>query len=203
MNRREIKKGMAYLCEVDCDIAAVFDEYGVPEPRTRAPGFEAFVAAIVSQQVSKEAAATIFARVKNLCSEFSPSVVLDIPYEELRGAGLSGRKTEYLLGLAEAIDTGDFDVEALSQKSDGEAIANITELRGFGRWSAEIYLMFALGRRDIFPADDLALQIALAKLKGLSEKAKPKLARELTANWAPWRSVGALFLWHYYRGAPQ
>ena len=194
---------MTFLCEADRDVARGFDEVGYPEPRTREPGFESFAASIVSQQVSKEAAATIFSRVKSLRPSFTPSVILTVPTEELRAAGLSGRKTEYLQGLAEAIQSGSFDVDGLTEMSDSDAISSITELRGFGRWSAEIYLMFALGRRDIFPADDLALQIALAKLKGLEGKTKPKQARELTELWSPWRSVGALFLWHYYRGAPQ
>jgi len=76
------------------------------------------------------------------------------------------------------------------------------QLRGFGRWSAEIYLMFSLGRRDIFPADDLALQVALGRLKGLDKRPKAKEARALTEPWAPYRSAASLFLWHYYQGQP-
>jgi len=86
--------------------------------------------------------------------------------------------------------------------TDTEAINAITALRGFGHWSAEIYLMFSLKRQDVFPADDLALQVALGRLKSLSEKPTPKQARDLVAHWTPWRSVGSLFLWHYYQGAP-
>jgi DNA-3-methyladenine glycosylase II len=85
---------------------------------------------------------------------------------------------------------------------DATAIQAITALRGFGRWSAEIYLMFSLKRADIFPADDLALRVALGRLKGLEQRPTPGQARALVEHWAPWRSVGALFLWHYYRGAP-
>ena len=91
---------------------------------------------------------------------------------------------------------------AEAQMTDEEAIVEITALRGFGRWSAEIYLMFSLNRQDIFPADDLALLVALGRLKKLSDKPTPKQARDLIAHWAPYRSVGSLFLWHYYRGAP-
>ena len=85
---------------------------------------------------------------------------------------------------------------------DQEAIKTITALRGFGVWSAEIYLMFSLQRRDIFPANDLALQVALQRLKGLDNRPKEKQVRELIRHWSPWRSAGSLFLWHYYRGAP-
>jgi DNA-3-methyladenine glycosylase II len=120
----------------------------------------------------------------------------------LREAGMSFRKIEYAKGLAEAIDSGKFDVEGLVSLEDSEAIAAITSLRGFGPWSAEIYLMFSLNRQDIFPADDLALLVALGRLKGLPAKPTPKVAREMVKHWSPWRSVGSLFLWRYYRGAP-
>lgn len=202
---------MQYLCEVDADIAQNFAIYGSPAPRSRPSGFEAFVAAIVSQQISKEAAATIFKRVKNTLSELSAQAVLDSSVDALRGAGLSGRKTEYLIGLAHSVRTGEFDVSAIEFMDNASAIEYITQLRGFGRWSAEVYLMFSLGRQDVFPADDLALQVALARLKSMSNshcvdkprKVTPKQARQLIEHWSPWRSVGALFLWHYYRGSPQ
>jgi DNA-3-methyladenine glycosylase II len=85
---------------------------------------------------------------------------------------------------------------------DAQAIRSITALRGFGDWSAEIYLMFSLQRSDIFPANDLALQIALQRLKGLEQRPDEKQTRSLIEHWSPWRSAGSLFLWHYYRGAP-
>ncbi|MES9856248.1 MAG: hypothetical protein ABW166_06565 [Sedimenticola sp.] len=116
--------------------------------------------------------------------------------------GLSYRKIEYTKSLAEAVHAGRFNIDGLELMTDEEAIAEITTLRGFGRWSAEIYLMFSLNRQDVFPADDLALQVALGRLKKLPGKPTPKQARDLIAHWTPWRSVGSLFLWHYYRGAP-
>ena len=122
--------------------------------------------------------------------------------QALRDAGLSWRKIEYAKGLAEAELAGTFSADGLAHLSDDEAIAAITQLRGFGRWSAEIYLMFSLQRPDIFPADDLALRVALGRLKGMEDKPTPKQARQLVEPWAPWRSVGSLFLWHYYRGEP-
>ena len=97
---------------------------------------------------------------------------------------------------------GVFDPAALVQMEDDAAIDAITALRGFGRWSAEIYLMFSLRRTDVFPAGDLALRIALQKLKGVARPLDEKRARELVEPWAPYRSAASLFLWHYYRGAP-
>ena len=86
--------------------------------------------------------------------------------------------------------------------TDDEVIETLVGLKGIGRWSAEIYMLFSLGRSDIFPADDLAIQEALRRLKMLDERPKPVEARELVEHWSPWRGVGALFLWHYYKGAP-
>ena len=141
-------------------------------------------------------------RVRTLLPDIRPDKLLALPDGSLRGAGLSGRKVEYATNLAKAIVDGHFVPEQLSALDDASAIQEIVALRGFGRWSAEIYLMFSLQRRDIFPADDLALRLALQKLKGMDARPTPKQSRELVAQWAPWRSVGSLFLWRYYRGAP-
>ena len=128
--------------------------------------------------------------------------VLQLPAGALRAAGLSARKAEYVEGLARAMLGNSFDPAALTQMEDRAAVEAITSLKGFGVWSAEIYLMFSLQRRDIFPAGDLALRVALQKLKGIDEALTEKQARGLVAEWAPYRSAGSLFLWHYYRGAP-
>lgn len=202
MDKRIINKGMKVLAKSDEDIARALEQLGPPPPRLRPAGFETLLNTIVSQQISTEAARAIMGRVCSLVPEISASALLTVGVEELRRAGLSYRKIEYALQLAQAIDEGRFDVAGLAECSNEDAITSITALRGFGRWSAEIYLLFSLRRCDIFPADDLALQTALARLKGLSSKPTPKQARALVAHWAPWRSVGALFLWHYYSGAP-
>ena len=131
--------------------------------------------------------------------DITPESVSKKRTSSLRKAGLSQRKITYIKGLANAMQKGDFDPTLLPAMSNEQAIENITQLHGFGEWSAEIYLMFSLGRKDIFPANDLALQIALAKLKGLSNKPSPKQARELVHHWTPWKSAGSLFLWRYYQ----
>ena len=117
-------------------------------------------------------------------------------------AGLSRRKAEYATGLARTILDGRFDPATLAGLGDNEAIAAICTLHGFGRWSAEIYVMFSLQRPDVFPADDLALQRALQNLKGWSKRPAAAEAREAVVHWSPWRTVGSLFLWHLYRAAP-
>jgi len=202
MDEQQIATGMAALAAVDPDLASAFAQLGAPPPRQRPAGFETLVATLVSQQISTAAARAIMARVNALLPQLTPAALLALEPQQLRAAGLSLRKIEYARGLAQAVVTERFPIARLPALSDADAIEQITALRGFGCWSAEIYLMFSLRRADIFPADDLALLAALGRLKGLDARPTPKQARELTAHWSPWRSVGALFLWHYYHGAP-
>ena len=203
MDRDALYQAIDILGDNDSDVKAAMVQVGYPEPRIRPQGFETFLSTIISQQISTEAARTILSRVHALLAEKNAKALLAVPVEKLREAGMSQRKVEYALGLASAIVEGRFNVEALAEMDDESAIQAIIALRGFGRWSAEIYLMFSLGRQNIFPADDLALQVALGKLKGLTEKPTPKQARTIVDHWQPHRSAGAIFLWHYYRGAPQ
>ncbi|MCC5902115.1 MAG: DNA-3-methyladenine glycosylase 2 family protein [Halomonas sp.] len=198
----KIEQAMAALAKVDADIARAYPLVGAPLPRERDKGFATFFSTIVSQQISTEAARAIMGRVKVLLPELHAQAVMEVESQALRDAGLSWRKIEYAKGLAEAELAGTFSTDGLEQLSDDDAIAAITQLRGFGRWSAEIYLMFSLQRPDIFPADDLALRVALGRLKKLDDNPTPKQARQLVEHWTPWRSVGSLFLWHYYRGEP-
>lgn len=188
----------------DADVARGLKAVGYPEPRVKDHGFAPLIDAVVSQQISKEAAAAINARVAALMDgAVTPQRLLALDAEALRGAGLSRPKVAYCRGVAEAVLEGRLPLDDLPQMEDEAVIRAITELRGFGRWSAEVYAMFALGRPDIFPADDMALQEALKRLKGLAHRPKGKEARTLVAHWAPYRSAGSIFLWRFYRGAPQ
>ena len=202
MNSTDIQIGLDEIALRDHEIKISLAKFGYPAPRIRPAGFETLVSTIVSQQLSTKAASAIMGRVRDLVPEVNATAVLSIRKTSLRKAGLSERKVEYIRGLAKAIKTGEFDPDQLTQMDDAAAITEITALHGFGQWSAEIYLMFSLDRRDIFPANDLALQVALQHLKRLKQKPSPAIARDLVAHWAPWRSVGSLFLWHFYRGAP-
>lgn len=198
MDNQTVLHGMQQLSDVDQDIQQAFIALGMPEARVRPSGFEAFLSTIVSQQLSTKAAATIKGRVIGLMEETTPEQFMKIPAQCLRDAGLSFRKIEYAQGLSKAALDGSFDIDGLEELSDEDAIKEITQIRGLGRWSAEIYLMFSLGRMDVFPADDLGLIVGLQLLKGLDGRPTPKQAREMVEHWAPWRSIGALFLWHYY-----
>ena len=200
--RRRLKRHIDALAKVDPDVGLAVKEVGYPLPRVRPAGFETFLSVIVSQQISVGAARAIFARVAEAMGEMSAQALLECGAETLRAAGLSSRKVEYAVGMAEMIVAGNFEPNDLEEMDDETAISEIVAVRGFGRWSAEIYLMFSLGRSDVFPADDLALQVALQRLKKMEERPTAKEARALTEHWSPRRSAGSLFLWHYHKGAP-
>ena len=202
LNEKQIKTDVDKIAEIDVDVKAAVRLIGYPKPRIRLQGLDTLFTTIVGQQISTEAAAAIMQRVRDLVPRLEAQALLDLPEGALREAGLSVRKVEYAEALAQAIVDGSFVPEALPAMEDEAAIRVITALRGFGEWSAEIYLMFSLQRRDIFPANDLALRVALQRLKRLPQRPTQSQARELIAHWSPWRSAGSLFLWHYYRGAP-
>ena len=202
MDQAKIKNHLDALAKLDPDLQRGLELVRYPKPRIRVQGFETFLSTIVSQQISTEAAASIMRRVQALLPSMEAREVLRLPAGALRAAGLSGRKVEYVEALARAIDENRFEISHLAEMEDQAVIEAITALRGFGAWSAEIYLMFSLQRSDIFPAGDLAIRVALQKLKRIDNKLSEKQAREMVASWAPYRSAGSLFLWHYYRGAP-
>ncbi|MEM7207686.1 MAG: DNA-3-methyladenine glycosylase 2 family protein [Pseudomonadota bacterium] len=202
MKKKTLCQHIDALAKKDKHVAAGLELVGYPEPRVRPQGIETFLSIVVGQQISTEAAAAIMRRVRKLLPEMHEEAVLDLPDGALREAGLSNRKVEYVQGIATAIKQGDLQIDEFPSLDDDEVIRQITALRGFGRWSAEIYLMFSLQRQDVFAADDLALLIALQKLKRMRARPTPKKAREKIKHWAPYRTAGSVFLWHYYRGAP-
>jgi DNA-3-methyladenine glycosylase II len=190
------------LAARDPDLAAALARLGPPPPRVREPGFATLLHVIVAQQISTRAAASIWRRLgEALGGEVTAGRFLALSEAELRACGLSGPKIRYGQGLAEAVASGALPVEELAAMEEEQAVAAITALKGFGRWSAEIYLLFALGRADAFPADDLALQVGYQRLKGLAERPSAKRLRELTAPWRPYRGAAAVFLWHLYGAA--
>jgi DNA-3-methyladenine glycosylase II len=202
MNEDIIKQALDELALKDEDVAIGLKLVGYPPPRIRPVGFETLFSIIVSQQLSTHAAAAIMGRANALLPELQPQAVIDLPQGALREIGLSHRKVEYATGLSQAIISGAFNPEALDQLDNENVTKEITALKGFGPWSAEIYLMFSLQRQDVFPSGDLALLVGLQKLKGLEEKPTPQQAQKLIEHWSPWRTAGSLFLWHYYHGAP-
>lgn len=198
-----LKQALDELAARDEQVAAGLALVGYPEPRLSPHGFGTLLNIIVSQQISRDAANAIRARVEALIPGGEPEAFLVLEDEALRGAGLSRPKVRYARALAEALSSGALDLDQVATLPDVEAVEAIMALKGFGRWSAEIYCMFALGHTDLFPGEDIALQEAMRRLKGLPDRPDAKTARNLAEIWSPWRSAMAVFLWHYYRGAPQ
>lgn len=163
--------------------------------------FDAFARTIVGQQVSTAAANTIWARVEALADPFTPEAILKLPEPVLRGAGLSGPKVKYLRGLSQAIVDGDFDPKKLNKMSDEDVIESITALNGFGRWSAEMVLMFSLARPDVFSGGDLGLREGIKLVLKLPERPTEKEAVKLAERWAGHRTAASFLLWHTYSKA--
>jgi len=187
------------LARRDRDLARVEAEAGPLPWRVRAPGFEGLLNAITGQQISNAAAAAIWRRLCALEGCLSPEGFLRLSDQSLRGAGFSRPKIAHGRAVAEAFVSGVLATDALAAMDDEAAVARISSVRGLGVWSAEIYLLFALQREDVFPAGDLALQAAAADLKGLEARPTPKQLRELASAWQPHRALAARLLWHWWR----
>jgi DNA-3-methyladenine glycosylase II len=189
-------------------MARAYAEAGAPLPRRRPDGFPAIVSSIIGQQVSAHAGAAIQRRVEAGLGTVSPAAVLAKSDDDLRAFGLSRPKVKYIRGVAEAVTAGDLDFDALRDAPDDAVLETLTRLKGIGQWTAEIYLMFALGRPDVMPSGDLALAESAARLMRLESRPKPKELAAIAERWRPWRSTAALMLWYYYRftggpGAPE
>ena len=149
--------------------------------------------------ISSQAAGAIWQRLSALPGALDPPGLLALPEDALRAAGLSRPKVAHARDLAEAFASGRLSAAGIAGMDDAAAIAAITAVRGMGPWSAEIYLLFALGRDDVFPAGDIAIAGACAALKGLATRPDPVALRRLAEPWRPWRSLAARLLWHHWR----
>ena len=171
---------------------------GYPEPRIRPRGYATLLRTIVGQQLSVKAAASIWNKLEAGLGDLTdPGVMLRSDEATLRSFGLSRQKISYVQSLAKLVVEGALNFEALPQ-DDEAAIALLTEVKGIGRWSAEIYLLFAEGRPDIWPAGDLAVQIEIGRLLGLPDRPSERAIRKLAENWRPHRGAAAILAWHHY-----
>ena len=178
--------------------AKVLERHGRPEPRVSEPGATTLLRTIVGQQVSVAAARSMWSKLEAAYGA-PPDLakILKASDEDLRQAGLSRQKAGYARSLAQLVLSGELDLEKLP-KDDEEAIELLTRIKGIGRWSAEIYLLFAEGRTDVWPAGDLAVQIEIGKLLELEGKPTEKQLRELAEAWRPHRGAVAVLAWHSY-----
>ena len=196
-----IRQQVEALASREPAFAKVVEKHGVPDPRNSEPGAQTLLRTIVGQQVSVAAARSMWAKLEAAFG--SPpdlQLLLAASDEQLRAAGMSRQKSGYIRSLAELVISGELDLDKLP-KDDEEAIALLTKIKGIGRWSAEIYLLFAEGRADVFPAGDLAVMIELGRLMGLDGKPSEKELREIAEGWRPYRGAAAILAWHSYNSA--
>ena len=192
-----LSEGASYLSKRDKDLARIVSEYGLPNLRPRTRGYSAILNIICGQQISTSAAKAIVKRLSLIESPMTPKTALKIGPDRLRSAGLSSSKVNYALGIARAIENGEFNFRKVALMDDEAAIKEMTKLKGIGRWSAEVYLLFSLRRPDLWPVDDLGIIKGYTRIKGLCEYPNRHKMVEIGDSWRPWRSVAARLLWHY------
>ena len=179
-------------------VARVLGEVGYPALRHRPPGFVTLLRTIVGQQVSVASANAIWTRVAESVQPLTPEALLLQDDDALRACGLSRPKIRYGRALAERCSSGALDLGRLQNLPDEEAAAALVDVPGIGQWTAEVYLLFALGRRDALPAGDLALLTAAQRLFDLPERPQPAALRQRAEVWRPWRGAVAHLLWRYF-----
>ena len=200
---RGIRKALDALAALHPPIDRAITRVGYPVSRKREHSFESLARIVIGQQLSTKAAATIAARVETaLAGDWHPHAVLAASPDQLRSAGLSRQKMAYLQSLAEAVQTGELSLTALPKQSDEEVEAAITAVKGFGRWSAHMYMMFSLGRPDVWPSGDLAVRVGFGRMMGWRDRPDEKRVVAEGAVFSPYRSALALLCWHVYSEAP-
>jgi DNA-3-methyladenine glycosylase II len=198
-----LAEGVAELTRRDPHLAAVVARHGAPPLWDRPPGFETLVQIILEQQISLSAGRAAYGRLERLAGAVTPERVAALNEADLRGAGLTRQKSAYIRDIARAIVAGQFDPDALAVLDDVEARAALIRLRGVGAWTADIYLLMALGRADIWPSGDLALVAAMREVKRLRTLPSSDRIDRITRAWSPWRAVAARVLWHHYLSTPR
>lgn len=198
LSAERLNASLDALAEREPKVAAALAATGYPEPRLREPGYTTLLRTIVGQQVSVAAAASVWKKLEAALGEgCAAHRLIEQDFDSLRACGLSRQKQGYARSLAEQVMSGALPLHALPEE-DEEAIAYLTRVKGIGRWSAEIYLLFAEGRGDIWPAGDLAVQEGVKRILGLEERPSEKAIREIAEAWRPHRGAAAIFTWHVY-----
>jgi DNA-3-methyladenine glycosylase II len=195
---KDLQASLDALAVIEPRFADAINANGYPEERIREPGYATLLRTIVGQQVSVAAAASVWNKLETLIGEgCAPERLIEQDFDALRACGLSRQKQGYARSLAELVLSGELPLDALPT-DDEEAIAYLTRVKGIGRWSAEIYLLFAEGRADIWPAGDLAVQEGVGRLLKMDTRPSEKDIRVIAEKWRPHRGAAAIFTWHIY-----
>ena len=197
---RTIAADLGAIAARDQAFAAALDAVGLPPARERPTGFASLLRIIIGQQVSAAAASGIWRRLE-AAGSLEPAAIAALELEALKACGLSRQKASYALALSQAVASGTLDLEQVHALDDDGVVAALTAIKGIGRWTAEVYLLFAMRRRDVWPAGDLAVAVGMQRLRRLRQRPDPDRVRKLAEPWRPYRSAAALFMWHYYAAA--
>jgi len=198
LNEATLSDAVVSLCRIDPKLKFVVDQYGIPPLWAREPGFPTLLHIILEQQVSLASAKACFDKLNAVCPELNPETFLTLSDSALLKIGFSRQKTRYSRILATAISDASLNIEGLSYATDEVVFSQLTALTGIGPWTANIYLLMALGRPDIWPGGDLALEVAIQKLYSLDHRPSGEEFQKAGEAWRPYRAVAARILWHYY-----
>ena len=203
LTRARLLEGVTELCRRDPDLNRIVVTIGPPPMWVRKQGFSTLVYIILEQKVSIVSAKAVYQRLMEVMDRHTPQEFLGLSDSELKLIGLSRQKIRYCRLLAESILAGALDLSALRRMSDDAVHTKLTSLKGIGPWSADVYLLTALRRPDIWPSGDIALAAAAQRVKRLRSRPTPEKLDVLGRRWTPWRSVAARLLWHHYLHAPK
>ena len=198
LTAEQLRTSIDALCAAEPAFAAALERVGYPLPRINPRGFATLLRTILGQQVSTQSAQAVWNKLEGIAGDLTdPASIARVSDEQLRAAGLSRQKAGYARSLADEVTSGRLDLANLPQ-DDEDAIKALVAVKGIGRWSAEVYLLFAEGRPDIWPAGDLAVQIEIGRILGHDVRPSEKLTREVAEAWRPHRGAAAVFTWHHY-----
>ena len=196
-DRKQLSRAVKVLAKECAIIKAAHEFVGVPEWRTRQGNYAGLARIIAYQQLSTKAAGTIWGRVEVLLGKVTPKAVLAADFDALRACGLSRPKISHIRSIAEAVETGTLNLRRVAKASDDDAREELVAVKGIGPWTADVYLMFCLGRWDVFPHADIGLSEAYRMISGERKRHPPKKFLKTGERWRPYRGVAAHMLWAY------
>jgi DNA-3-methyladenine glycosylase II len=196
----DIKTSVAGLLAIEPRFARIVDSHGLPPLRRMDDGLESLLRIVTDQLISLKAGEAIWRRIEQELKPFEPTRISRMRETSLMKLGLSGAKARCFKSVAKAVTDRSFSFEGLHKLSDTEVLTTLMALKGIGPWTADIYLLSAMGRADAWPVGDLALQVGVQHLFEIPERPSPRHMASLAESWRPWRSVAARLLWSHYRG---
>ena len=203
MNQEAFNTGVEELIKRDRDLAQIVEDLGYPSPWQRKPGFPTLIRIILEQQISLGSAKAAFERLNNAVDKLTPESFLNLDDAELKAVGFSRQKTRYGRELALAIVNKELDLKSLERLEDEEVRKKLTQIKGIGDWTTDMYLMMALQRQNVFPSKDLAVIVAIKEIKNLDTRPKKEAAETIAKVWQPYRAIATQILWHYYLNKPR